>query len=110
MLPDGTPADALYLVLSEPYREILNHAPVRPLDYAYLQALTPMAQRFYELLSYHDLCDPDASPAARDPALWRVLPARDPAAAYGRGHPGQKTDVQSPPAAPGGGVSGAGPV
>jgi hypothetical protein len=52
-LPNGTPADAVYLVLSEPYREILNHAPVRPLDYAYLQALTPMAQRFYELLSYH---------------------------------------------------------
>jgi hypothetical protein len=52
-LPDGTLADAIYLVLSEPYREILNHAPVRPLDYAYLQALTPMAQRFYELLSYH---------------------------------------------------------
>jgi hypothetical protein len=52
-LPDGAPADAIYLVLSEPYREILNHAPVRPLDYAYLQALTPMAQRFYELLSYH---------------------------------------------------------
>jgi hypothetical protein len=52
-LPDGTPADAVYLILSEPYREILNHAPVRPLDYAYLQALTPMAQRFYELLSYH---------------------------------------------------------
>jgi hypothetical protein len=53
LLPDGTPAEALYLVLSEPYREILNHAPVRPLDYAYLQALTPMAQRFYELLSYN---------------------------------------------------------
>src|SRR6266478_2242084 len=52
MLPDGTPADALYLVLSEPYREVLNHAPVRPLDYAYLQALTPMAQRFYEIVSY----------------------------------------------------------
>jgi hypothetical protein len=52
-LPDGTLADAIYLVLSEPYREILNHAPVRPLDYTYLQALTPMAQRFYELLSYH---------------------------------------------------------
>jgi hypothetical protein len=52
-LPDGTTADAIYLVLSEPYREILNHAPVRPLDYTYLQALTPMAQRFYELLSYH---------------------------------------------------------
>jgi hypothetical protein len=52
-LPDGTPADAMYLILSEPFREILNHAPVRPLDYTYLQALTPMAQRFYELLSYH---------------------------------------------------------
>src|SRR6266581_1517196 len=52
VLPDGTPADALYLVLSEPFREILNHAPVRPLDYAYLQALTPMAQRFYEIVSY----------------------------------------------------------
>src|SRR5262245_9364686 len=51
-LPDGTPADAIYLILSEPYREILNHAPVRPLDYTYLQALTPMAQRFYEILSY----------------------------------------------------------
>src|SRR5215831_9724090 len=32
--------------------DILNHAPVRPLDYTYLKALTPMAQRFYELLSY----------------------------------------------------------
>jgi len=51
-LPDGTTADAVYLVLSEPYREVLNHAPVRPLDYAYLKALTPTAQRFYELLSY----------------------------------------------------------
>lgn len=51
-LPDGTTADAVYLVLSEPYREVLNHAPVRPLDYAYLKILTPTAQRFYELLSY----------------------------------------------------------
>jgi hypothetical protein len=51
-LPDGTKADAVYLVLSEPYLDILNHAPVRPLDYAYLKALTPMAQRFYEILSY----------------------------------------------------------
>ena len=50
-LPDGTIADAVYLLLSEPYREVLNHAPVRPLDYAYLKALTPTAQRFYELLS-----------------------------------------------------------
>jgi hypothetical protein len=51
-LPDGTPADAVYLVLSEPYWEVLNHAPVRPLDYTYLKDLTPMAQRFYELVSY----------------------------------------------------------
>jgi hypothetical protein len=51
-LPNGATADAVYLVLSEPYRDLLNHAPVRPLDYTYLKALTPMAQRFYELLSY----------------------------------------------------------
>ena len=51
-LPDGTIADVVSLVLSEPYLDILNHAPVRPLDYAYLKVLTPMAQRFYELLSY----------------------------------------------------------
>jgi hypothetical protein len=51
-LPDGTKADAVYLMLSDPYLDVLNHAPVRPLDYAYLKALTPMAQRFYELLSY----------------------------------------------------------
>jgi len=52
ILPDGTQADAVYLVLSDAYLDILNHAPVRPLDYAYLKALPPMAQRFYELLSY----------------------------------------------------------
>jgi hypothetical protein len=51
-LPDGTTADAVYLVLSEPYREVLNHAPVRPLDYTYLKVLTPTAQRFYEIVSY----------------------------------------------------------
>ena len=51
-LPDGTHADAVYLVLSEPYWEVLNHAPVRPLDYTYLKDLTPMAQRLYELVSY----------------------------------------------------------
>ena len=51
-LPDGRRADAVYLVLSTPYREVLTHAPVRPLDYTYLTALTPIAQRFYEILSY----------------------------------------------------------
>jgi hypothetical protein len=41
----------VYLLLHDPYREVLNHAPTRPLDYDYLLALTPMAQRFYELVS-----------------------------------------------------------
>ena len=51
-LPDGTRADAVYLVLSDPYWEVLNTAPVRPLDYDYLKVLPPAAQRFYEILSY----------------------------------------------------------
>lgn len=51
-LPDGTTADAVYLVLNELYWEVLNSAPTRPLDYDYLQALPPAAQRCYELLSY----------------------------------------------------------
>jgi hypothetical protein len=51
-LPDGTTADAVYLVLNDPYWEVLNHAPTRPLDYDYLKALPPAAQRCYEILSY----------------------------------------------------------
>jgi hypothetical protein len=51
-LPTGQPADAVYLVLHDLYREVLNAAPVRPLDYDYLKALPPVAQRWYELLSY----------------------------------------------------------
>jgi hypothetical protein len=51
-LPTGQRADAVYLVLHDLYREVLNHAPVRPLDYDYLKALPPTAQRFYELVSY----------------------------------------------------------
>jgi hypothetical protein len=31
---------------------VLNHAPTRPLDYDYLTALSPAAQRCYEILSY----------------------------------------------------------
>jgi hypothetical protein len=50
--PDGTRADAVYLILHRAYREILDSAPIRPLDYDYLMELTPGAQRFYELLSY----------------------------------------------------------
>jgi hypothetical protein len=51
-LPDGKRADAVYLILNEPYREVLNNAPIRPLDYDYLKALTPAAQRCYEIISY----------------------------------------------------------
>ena len=51
-LPDGSTADAVYLLLNEPYWQVLNHAPTRPLDYDYLQALPPAAQRCYELISY----------------------------------------------------------
>lgn len=51
-LPDGVTADCVYLVLNEPYLEVLNQAPMRPLNYEYLKELTPAAQRFYEIVSY----------------------------------------------------------
>ncbi|MFN7939228.1 MAG: hypothetical protein U0R19_38240 [Bryobacteraceae bacterium] len=51
-LPDGVTADCVYLVLNEPYLEVLNQAPMRPLNYEYLRELTPAAQRFYEIVSY----------------------------------------------------------
>ena len=51
-LPNGDKADATYILLHDIYREILNTAPTRPLDYDYLKELTPIAQRLYELLSY----------------------------------------------------------
>jgi hypothetical protein len=51
-LPNGSRADAVYIILNEPYREVLDHAPVRPLNYDYLKVLPPAAQRFYEIVSY----------------------------------------------------------
>jgi hypothetical protein len=51
-LPNGKKADAVYLILNDPYWEVLNNAPTRPLDYDYLKELTPAAQRFYEIVSY----------------------------------------------------------
>jgi hypothetical protein len=51
-LPDGRTADAVYIVLHDFYREILDTAITRPLDYDYLSELSPAPQRFYELLSY----------------------------------------------------------
>jgi hypothetical protein len=50
--PDGRRADAVYILLHDSYRDVLNSALTRPLDYDYLKELTPGAQRFYELLSY----------------------------------------------------------
>ena len=51
-LPDGRRADAVYLVLNDIYQEVINSALTRPLDYDYLQGLSPSEQRFYEIISY----------------------------------------------------------
>jgi hypothetical protein len=51
-LPDGASADAVYIILNESYRQVLNSAPTRPVDYDYLMGLKPLSQRFYELLSF----------------------------------------------------------
>jgi hypothetical protein len=51
-LPDGNKADAVYIILNDPYRDVVNHAPSRPLDYDYLSELRPSPQRFYEIVSY----------------------------------------------------------
>lgn len=51
-LPDGRKADAVYLVVNEWYRQVLDSAQTRPLDYDYLKDLSPGAQRLYELLSF----------------------------------------------------------
>lgn len=51
-LPNGKKADAVYLILNDPYWEVLNNAPVRPLDYDYLRELPPAPQRCYEVISY----------------------------------------------------------
>lgn len=50
--PDGRKANAVHLILHDTYRALLDRAPFRPMDYDYLKALTPGAQRFYELVSY----------------------------------------------------------
>lgn len=50
--PDGGRADAVYILLHDSYRHVLNNAQTRPLDYDYLRDLPPAPQRFYELISY----------------------------------------------------------
>ena len=52
ILPNGSTADAVYIIINPSYRDMLNHVEVRPLDYDYLQHLAPGPQRFYELLSF----------------------------------------------------------
>jgi hypothetical protein len=51
-LPGGAEADAVYILLNEPYWEVLNNARIRPLNYDYLKKLPPASQRFYEIISY----------------------------------------------------------
>lgn len=53
-MPDGTRADAVYIVLHDLYHAFLLNVDTRPLDYDYLKLLSsmPTAQRFYELFSY----------------------------------------------------------
>jgi len=50
-LPDGRKADAVYISFNDPFWEVLNNAPVRPLDRTYMKTLPPAAQRFYEIIS-----------------------------------------------------------
>jgi hypothetical protein len=85
--PDGRTADAVYLILNDPFVEILNNAQRRPLDYDYLRSLGPAAQRLYELLSvpmymalkngkgparynYSDFCM--LAPQSRYETLWEA--------------------------------------
>jgi hypothetical protein len=49
---NGGKADAVYVELHDRFREILNSARTRPLDYDYLRGLPPTAHRLYELLSF----------------------------------------------------------
>jgi hypothetical protein len=50
-LPSGEMADSTYIVFNPVYREVLNNAPLRPLDWEYMKDLPPRAQRFYEIIS-----------------------------------------------------------
>jgi hypothetical protein len=49
---DGFKSDAVYIELNPTYQEVLNNAPVRPLDLGYKKQLAPGPQRFYEIVSY----------------------------------------------------------
>jgi hypothetical protein len=51
-LPNGKRADAVYIRFHDDYYALLTHSQTRPLDYEYLKALPPAAQRIYELISF----------------------------------------------------------
>lgn len=51
-LPTGDKAESTYIYLHDIYKQILDSSKTRPLDYDYLKKLTPMTQRFYELMSF----------------------------------------------------------
>lgn len=51
-LPNGETAEAIFIVLNPLFRDLLRNAKRRPLDYDYLMALPPAAQRWYELVSF----------------------------------------------------------
>lgn len=81
VLPDGTVADAVYIIPAAPYRDLLNHVEVRPLDYDYLTSLSPGAQRFYELLSFQ-IYGALAGDRARAKMLYSDYCAHAPQARY----------------------------
>lgn|SRR5262249_8846519 len=51
-LPNGDKADSIFVIFSDPFITTLNNAPYRPLSYQYLRELPPLAQRWYEIVSY----------------------------------------------------------
>jgi len=51
-LPDGKRAETVFIGFNDPYLQVVNNSITRPQDYEYLSQLTPVAQRFYELVSF----------------------------------------------------------
>jgi hypothetical protein len=51
-LPNGETAEEVYVVFHDAFWRILNDVETRPLDYDYLKTLTPIASRWYELISF----------------------------------------------------------
>ena len=80
-LPDGQRADAVYLVPHAFYREILDTATTRPLDFDYLRDLPPAAAPLRAAVVSR-LRHPQAQPARGENALLGVLHLRAAHALY----------------------------